>query len=347
MSTRELLRDAACAYADLGWRVVPVLPGGKKPSDGVGWQQAGLRRTTEQLRRHWTKPFNVGVMLGPASDDLVDVDLDCSEATFFADECLPPGAFVFGRPGRPRSHRLYRAPGVHLLQLRDVNRSMLVELRAKPAAGEGAQTVLPPSVHPSGEVVAWEEDNDGSELPARVDAAHLISAVRRVAVASFLARQLGGIAPARGYLDTPAAGLLSADAAAHARELAGLPPIREQPRREARAAPVEGDGLFARLRQSGIRNTAALLGLDWDDRRRALVICPACRSDARGSHDWRPAAGVLKAGDTGVELWTHGKCGHTGDAVSLAAAAVLGTLKPASKKEWSDLATALRARGWE
>ena len=347
MSTREALRDAAVAYARLGWRVVPVKPGEKRPSDGVGWQKPAFARSPDELSRAWTEPFNVGVMLGEESVGLVDVDLDCAEALEFAPEYLPPGAFVFGRPTRPRSHWLYRALGAHLIQLKDLARSMIVELRAKPAGGEGAQTLLPPSIHPSGEVVTWDEDSDATELPAVVDAAALISAVRSVAVAAFLARQLGSTAAARAYLTKPLPGNLSYNVARHVRDLAGLPAIQEPRSRRPTRPELLGGSPFSRLREAGISRTAALLGLEWDDRRRALVNCPACRADMRSTHDRRPAAGVLVASDSGRQLWTHGKCGHTGDAVSLAAATLLGTLRPSTSEEWSKLAAALREQGWE
>ena len=38
---------------------------------------------------------------------LIDVDLDHPLAVELADEFLPPTASVFGRVGKPRSHRLY------------------------------------------------------------------------------------------------------------------------------------------------------------------------------------------------------------------------------------------------
>ncbi len=75
---------------------------------------------------------------------------------------------------------------------------MLVELRA-----DGGQTMVPPSVHPSGERVRWERAGE----PGRIGAQALARAVAKVAAAALLARHW----PAQGSRDEAAlalAGLL-------------------------------------------------------------------------------------------------------------------------------------------
>lgn len=337
MTTLEELREAAAAYALLGWRVVPVHPPtaavtspGKQPSDGDGWQTERYRRTPEELHAHWRHPFNVGVLLGPESGDLADVDLDCPEALAFADEYLPAGAFIFGRASAPRSHRLYRARDAHLLQLRDLPEpgkttgKMIVELRAKPTGAAGAQSVFPPSTHPSGERIDWTDENDGSELPALVDTAELFKSVRRVAVAAFLARHLGGEEEARHYLENPGASKLPPHICQHAELLAG-----KEPARTAQGGKRERSttGPIAELRAAGIEATATVLGLEWDARRRALVVCPGCGANTRGDHDKRAAASVVVARASGDELAVHGKCGFVGDALALAAATLIARMR--------------------
>ena len=52
---------------------------------------------------------NVGVILGPRSGELVDIDLDCAEALALADLYLPATEAIFGRKSKPRSHRIYIA----------------------------------------------------------------------------------------------------------------------------------------------------------------------------------------------------------------------------------------------
>ena len=89
----------------------------------------------------------IGVLLGEPSGWLVDVDLDCPEAREAAERFLPPTACVTGRESSKASHRWYVADGARTRQFRDpVDRSMIVELRST-----GAQTIVGPSIHPSGE----------------------------------------------------------------------------------------------------------------------------------------------------------------------------------------------------
>src|SRR5688572_22757266 len=93
--------NAATAYIESGWAVVPIPPGEKGP-----------RFRNWQNRRFGPSEFksddNIGVVLGTASGDLVDVDLDCPEAVALAPDFLPPTFAVFGRSGKPNSHYFYR-----------------------------------------------------------------------------------------------------------------------------------------------------------------------------------------------------------------------------------------------
>ena len=115
---------------------------------------------------------------------------------------------------------------------------MLVELRAT-----GAQTVFPPSVHPSGEPVAWSQDGE----PGRVTGAELRAHVARLAVAILLARHWPG-AGARHHAALAAGGLLFRCGlhAAVATEMVG------------EAARVAGDEEWAD-RGAAVESTAAAL----------------------------------------------------------------------------------------
>lgn len=91
---------------------------------------------------------NIGLLLGPLSRNLVDVDLDCPAALELADKFLPDTPAVTGRASAPRSHRWYLAENIETTQYRDPKtKDMVLELR-----GAGAQTLVGPSIHPdSGE----------------------------------------------------------------------------------------------------------------------------------------------------------------------------------------------------
>ena len=68
----------ALGYIKRGWSPVPV-PYRQKGPVIKDWQK--LRLTRQTARRYFNgDPLNIGVILGPPSADLCDVDLDCPEA---------------------------------------------------------------------------------------------------------------------------------------------------------------------------------------------------------------------------------------------------------------------------
>src|SRR4051812_41110558 len=100
--------DIARAYAVRGWNPVPLLWKTKKPID-AGWPTRVI--TAANVDRFFnSKQMNVGVVLGPSSHGLVDLDLDCDEAAVIAPAVLPPTKAIFGRASARGSHRLYYHP---------------------------------------------------------------------------------------------------------------------------------------------------------------------------------------------------------------------------------------------
>jgi RecA-family ATPase len=183
--------ELALAYIARGWNPVPVPHRGKKPLDD-NWQ-ARLVDAASAPRLFNGGPQNVGVMLGPTSQGLTDIDLDCAEAIAIAPFILPRTKAIFGRVSKRMSHWLYLTDlsvttDTAALQLRDPkSKSMLVELRIG-GGGKGAQTVFPGSVHEGGEPISWEEDGE----PASVDGGNLRQRVRAIAAYSLLARYWPG-----------------------------------------------------------------------------------------------------------------------------------------------------------
>lgn len=163
--------ETARIYIARGWRVVPV-PHRSKAPRVRGWQTLRLDET--DLPTHFNgAPQNIGVLVGEPSGWLIDVDLDHPFAVEMAGRFLPSTGSIFGRPGNPGSHRLYRVTApveTHKRQAPDGR--MIVELRST-----GGQTVFPPSVHPSGESIEWELDGD----PETVDPEALREAVDALA----------------------------------------------------------------------------------------------------------------------------------------------------------------------
>jgi DNA-binding Lrp family transcriptional regulator len=168
---------AAERYVRAGFAVVPIPHRSKRPVL-EGWE--ALRLTRDELPEHFNgRPQNVGLILGQPSGGLVDVDQDAPEAAKIAGRFLPP-TLTSGRESSPHSHWWYRAPGAHTTKFKDVDGTVLLELRST-----GCQTIVAPSIHPDGERVVWHES--GSE-PVRVSADELAARVRELATAALIAR---------------------------------------------------------------------------------------------------------------------------------------------------------------
>ncbi|SFZ82902.1 Bifunctional DNA primase/polymerase, N-terminal [Devosia enhydra] len=154
----------------------------------------------------WRKgDFGIGMALGPSHGGLIDVDLDTNSAVFFAEKFFPPTDAVFGRNGKPRSHRLYRVPTDivfrHLKALDPIRDETVIELR-----GDGHQTVFPGSIHEgTGEVIAWSEGGQPEVAPDQVD--RLVKAFRMTVVAALISEHLWGSGVRNNHL-LPLTGLL-------------------------------------------------------------------------------------------------------------------------------------------
>lgn len=87
---------------------------------------------------------NIGIILGPKSGDLVDIDLDCQEALALADLYLYQTGAEFGRASKPRSHKLYVAAGAIYEAFGDpITGEVLLERRAEERGGGAHQTMAP------------------------------------------------------------------------------------------------------------------------------------------------------------------------------------------------------------
>jgi len=170
------VQSAALAYARRGWVVLPLRPGDKMPSTS-GWPD--LRLVERDLT---SLDGNLGIHLGPSG--LVDIDLDCDEAVELGRLLLPPTPLVFGRQSRPAAHYLYEATGLTRYVKVCLGRETYCELRA----GNGKQSMVPPSIHPSGEAVRWEPDAEPERGPAPVPAHVLEQAVKRIGAGVLLMR---------------------------------------------------------------------------------------------------------------------------------------------------------------
>lgn len=168
---------SAGRYLAHGFAPIPV-PRGTKAPCLPGWQN--LRFAADEIRERFSADDNVGLLLGAPSGGLVDVDLDCPEALRLARAFLRPTGLRHGRASKPNSHWYYRcaAPPAPA-RFSAPDGTCLVELRST-----RQQTIVPPSLHPSGETLRWESEGE----PAQAEAEALARDVARLAAAALLAR---------------------------------------------------------------------------------------------------------------------------------------------------------------
>lgn len=179
---------AARRLTAAGQFVVPI-PAGQKGPVRRGWQEARL--TEAELALAFAGAGNVGLLLGVGEPPLLDLDLDCAEARAAAAFLLPRPAARHGRESSREAHWWYAATRpVKSRQFLDPVRqpggegAMLCELR-----GEGGQTVIPPSRHPSGQALFWEGGEPLSpETAERWEPEELSAHAARVAACALLAR---------------------------------------------------------------------------------------------------------------------------------------------------------------
>jgi hypothetical protein len=146
-------------YLDMGLQPVPLVPGDKYPM-WRGWS------TTQYAPMDFMNACNIGLKLGRAGGNLVDVDLDSLAAVELAPQYLPETGLISGRPGKPRSHWFYRSETpetrIHLTGWdgRANKNQTIMELRAN-----GHQSVVPPSLHPkAGGDYFWDSFQDPREI---------------------------------------------------------------------------------------------------------------------------------------------------------------------------------------
>ncbi|MGH6763015.1 MAG: bifunctional DNA primase/polymerase [Phyllobacterium sp.] len=162
--------DAAIFYKSLGWEPL-VLPAREKAPKGK-WGTA-VERSDEDLFFAYGTASNVGIALGERSGGLIDIDNDWPEAALvcnFVFDLYPS----FGRATSQNSHRFVRGTlpknirfeiPADARELFGADKGTVLELR-----GNKLQTMVPPSVHPNGELLRWHDDPrhipkaDGAEL---------------------------------------------------------------------------------------------------------------------------------------------------------------------------------------
>lgn len=187
---------AARSWLELGIQPVPLHSRSKKPKQGKGWQK--LLVEEETIEQFFERGDNLGGLWGEPSGWIVDIDLDCDEAIAAADVLLPE-TFIYGRRTRPASHYLYRCEGITTFKRFPFKGEMILECRST-----GAQSVLPPSIHPDGDRYEINNDVPFKTLSRR----ELERRCNLIAAASLLAQRYPESGSRHDYIHAVAGSLL-------------------------------------------------------------------------------------------------------------------------------------------
>lgn len=139
--------SAALRYHSLGWSIIPIAAGTKKPAL-KSWKPFQTKRADEQQIRDWfdkRDDLGLAVVLGAVSGELACRDFDVESAYR---RWMAQNPELVKRLPTVKSGR-----GYHVYFVSDLDRTLKLgdgELR-----GHGAIVVLPPSKHPSGAQYRW------------------------------------------------------------------------------------------------------------------------------------------------------------------------------------------------
>jgi hypothetical protein len=151
MPTTATLSEIETLLA-LGARIVRLARREKRPL-GAGWQNRSTD-SLDEVERWLSQGSNIGLLLGPESG-LIDVESDTREgedlATYLGLNRIDGPNFTPTWSSERGVHRLYRwEPWMPTAATIDLG-----GLEAR-IGGRAAQSVLPPSIHPSGRAYRWE-----------------------------------------------------------------------------------------------------------------------------------------------------------------------------------------------
>jgi len=151
-ATATLIDSDLAALLEYGAKLVPVVRGEKRPA-GMGWP--GLATNDEATIQRWLACGNIGICLGHGN--LIDIEYDDHDAW----ESFMAMTTADGTPlheletpmwtSQRGQHHLFRLAG-ELPAKAFTKTKGGVEIRL---GGRAAQSVLPPSVHPSGRPYSW------------------------------------------------------------------------------------------------------------------------------------------------------------------------------------------------
>ncbi len=173
------------------------VPEGQKDPGHYGWDPKAMsqEKSNQNLHRVENSSDNLGLHL---FNNVVDVDIDTDDPFTLAaiDYFLPHTPHIWGRKSKPRTHRLYTVvsqnglfdPREHkFLSVAAQIDEIRVELRGGDQSN-GQYSLLPGSIHPSGETYEWSDPSSARTTPIAIPLERLIYATKCAMVASLIAR---------------------------------------------------------------------------------------------------------------------------------------------------------------
>lgn len=163
----EKLGDIAASYTmDLGFAIIPLKAKSKEPATKHGLKD--WSKDPKDLREGFNKrnSLNMGVVLGEPSGNIIVIDIDKDDDMGYDGfEALRDWERQHGElpetvtaiTGRGGYHLYYRTPDRVIRP--SVNSDLHVDIRA-----EGSYAMVPPSVHPNGNTMQWENHPDDFDI---------------------------------------------------------------------------------------------------------------------------------------------------------------------------------------
>ena len=172
-------------------------PRGQKDPGHIGWDPAtnNKGRSEQNILALERIDDNLGIHLFGSVVD-VDVDTDNPILMQALDAFLPYTAHVWGRPSRLRTHRLFELTGLpnnqfdpsefRFLSYLTKNEAIKLEVRGG-RLQSGQYSLMPGSLHPSGEPYEWDSLRVAASSPVYVPVDALMGAIRKACAATILA----------------------------------------------------------------------------------------------------------------------------------------------------------------
>lgn len=190
-------REVSLAFLKSSSGFAVRTPRGQKDPGHLGWDPRtnSKERSDQNIIQLEKIDDNIGIHLFGA---LVDVDVDTDNPTLISalDAFLPYTAHVWGRPSRRRTHRLYELTGLTNNQFDPAEHRFLAALSKNEAINleirggklqSGRYSLMPGSVHPSGEPYEWEDLRQASSSTVYTSVDAVIGGVRKACAATILA----------------------------------------------------------------------------------------------------------------------------------------------------------------